>query len=208
MEALQHFVVSLVDQYGYAGLFIALALGNIGAPIGSEIVLPVAGGLTATGHLYALWLTIAIAVAGELAGESIAYAIGRFGGVPAIERFGKYVGLHQQHLTRIHGFFERYGTFAIFICRFLPVVRGIAGFPAGIAEMNLAHFYLWTLLGSTIFCGAMIVLGYEFGGHLDAILPLLHRSGVVVGAIAVVIVVAFVVVAWVRRRNDVSAEGE
>jgi membrane protein DedA with SNARE-associated domain len=208
VEALQHFVVSLVDQYGYVGLFLALTLGNVGAPVGSEIVLPVAGGLTATGHLSALWLTIAVAVAGELAGESIAYAVGRFGGVPVIERFGRYVGLHHQHLARIHGFFERYGTFAIFICRFLPFVRGVAGFPAGIAQMNVAHFYLWTLLGSLIFCSAMIGIGYAFGGHLDAILPLLHRGGLVVAAVVAVIVLAFVVRAWSRRRNALSAEGE
>ena len=208
MEALQHFVVSLVDQYGYLGLFLALTLGNVGAPVGSEIVLPVAGGLTATGHLSALWLTIAVAVAGELAGESIAYAVGRFGGVPVIERFGKYVGLHHQHLARIHGFFERYGTFAIFICRFLPFVRGVAGFPAGIAEMNVAHFYLWTLLGSLIFCSAMIGIGYAFGGHLDAILPLLHRGGLVVAVVVAVIVLAFVVRAWSRRRNALPVEGE
>jgi membrane protein DedA with SNARE-associated domain len=208
VEALQHFVVSLVDQYGYVGLFLALTLGNVGAPVGSEIVLPVAGGLTATGHLSALWLTIAVAVAAELAGESIAYAVGRFGGVPVIERFGRYVGLHHQHLARIHGFFERYGTFAIFICRFLPFVRGVAGFPAGIAQMNVAHFYLWTLLGSLIFCSAMIGIGYAFGGHLDAILPLLHRGGLVVAAVVAVIVLAFVVRAWSRRRNALSAEGE
>ena len=206
MEGLQHFVVGLVDQYGYVGLFVALLLGNVGAPIGSEIVLPVAGGLTATGHLPYLWLTIVVAVAGELAGESIAYAIGRFGGVPAIERFGKYVGLHHQHLVRVHGFFERYGTFAIFICRFLPFVRGIAGFPAGVAEMSLAHFYLWTLLGSLGFCTALIVLGQALGGHLDAILPLLHRSGAFVAAAAVAAIVLGFVVVWVRaRKRDASA---
>lgn len=206
MEGLQHFVVGLVDHYGYVGLFVALLLGNVGAPIGSEIVLPVAGGLTATGHLSYLWLTIVVAVFGELAGESIAYAIGRFGGVPAIERFGKYVGLHHQHLVRVHGFFERYGTFAIFICRFLPFIRGIAGFPAGIAEMNLAHFYLWTLLGSLAFCTALILVGQALGGHLDAIMPLLHRGGVLVAAAALVaIVVAFVVVRVRARKRDASA---
>lgn len=208
MEALQHFVVSLVDQYGYVGLFVALTLGNVGAPIGSEIVLPVAGGLTATGHLAALWITIVVAVAGELAGESIAYAIGRYGGVPAIERFGRYVGLHRQHLARMHGFFERYGTFAIFICRFLPFVRGVAGYPAGIAQMSVAHFYLWTLLGSTLFCGGMIVVGYEFGGHLDAILPLLHRGGIVLVAIAALVVLGLIAYAWSRKRSAVPAEGE
>jgi membrane protein DedA with SNARE-associated domain len=201
MEALQHFVVALVDHYGYPGLCLALLLGNVGAPIGSEIVLPVAGGLTATGHLPFLWLTIIVAVLGELAGESIAYAVGRFGGVPAIERFGKYVGLHHSHLLRVHRFFERYGTFAIFICRFLPVVRGIAGFPAGVAEMSVLPFYLWTLLGSLIFCSALIGIGYGLGGHLDSILPLLHRGGTIALIVAVIIVVGIVVVVRLRARK-------
>jgi membrane protein DedA with SNARE-associated domain len=208
MEALQHFVVGLVDQYGYVGLFVALLLGNVGAPVGSEIVLPVAGGLTATGHLDYLWLTIAVAVAGELAGESIAYAIGRYGGVPVIEKFGKYVGLHHDHLVRVHGFFERYGTFAIFICRFLPVIRGIAGFPAGIAQMTLSHFYLWTLLGSLVFCSALIGLGYALGGHLDAILPLLHRGGTIVAIAAIVAIAVIVFAVRARARRRTATEGD
>jgi membrane protein DedA with SNARE-associated domain len=210
MESLQHFVVGLVDQYGYFGLFIALVLGNVGAPVGSEIVLPVAGALTATGHLSLLWLTIGAAVAGELAGESIAYAVGRFGGVPAIERFGRYVGLHHEHLKRIHGFFERYGTFAIFICRFLPVIRGIAGFPAGIAEMNLAHFYVWTFLGSLVFCSAMIGVGFGLGDHLDTILPLLRRGGVALAVAALVAIVALVLIvrARSRRHQALAVDGD
>jgi membrane protein DedA with SNARE-associated domain len=211
MEQFQHLVVTLVDQYGYVGLFVALLLGNIGAPVGSEIVLPVAGGLTAAGHLDYLWLTVAVAVAGELAGQSIGYAVGRFGGVPVLERFGKYVGFHHSQLVRIHGFFERYGTFAIFICRFLPVIRGIAGFPAGIAEMNLAHFYLWTFLGSLVFCSGLILIGHAFGGHLDAILPLLHRSGTIVAVAAVVAIVAIGLIVRARSRKRgvrPAAEGD
>jgi membrane protein DedA with SNARE-associated domain len=211
MENLQHLVIALVDQYGYFGLFVALVLGNIGAPVGSEIVLPVAGGLTAAGHLGNLAVTIAVAVAGELGGQSIGYAVGRFGGVPVLERFGKYVGFHHDQLTRIHGFFERYGTFAIFICRFLPVIRGISGFPAGIAEMNLAHFYLWTFLGSLVFCSAFIVLGYALGGHLDAVLPLLHRGGTILAVVALVAVVAGVLIVRARSRKREAlraAEGD
>ena len=54
----------------------------------------------------------------------------------------------------------------------------------------------------------MIGIGYAFGGHLDAILPLLHRSGLVVVAVVAVIVIAFAVLAWSRRRNALPAEGE
>ncbi len=130
----------LIDHYGYVGLFVALALGNVGAPVGTEIVLPVAGGLTATGHLANVWLTIAVSPSpANSAGGSIAYAIGRYGGVPFVEKFGKYVGLPHDISSRVHGFFERYGTFTIFICRFLAGASAAsrASRPA-LAQMNLA----------------------------------------------------------------------
>jgi len=193
VEHLQQAIVALIDHYGYLGLFVGLALGNLGAPIGTEIILPVAGALTATGHLHSLWLTIAVALAGELGGGSAGYAIGRFGGVPIIERYGKYIHFTHDRLVRVHGFFERWGTFAIFVCRFLPVVRGIAAIPAGIAEMNLALFYIWTFLGSLIFCTFLILLGNELGTHLGAALPLLRRGGYFVLGLAVAVVVAIVV---------------
>jgi membrane protein DedA with SNARE-associated domain len=200
MEHFQHAIVGLVDHYGYLGLFVALVLGNIGAPIGSELVLPAAGGLTATGHLSKLWLTVAVSIAGELGGGTLGYAIGRFGGEPLLERYGKYIHVTHERLAVMHRFFERWGTFAIFVCRFLPVIRGIVAFPAGIAEMNLAQFYLWTLAGSAIFCTALIMLGYSAGGHLDVILPLLRKGGYIALAVAVVAVAVIVIAARSRKR--------
>jgi len=199
VDHLQALIVSLVDHYGYGGLLIGMALGNVGAPIGSEIVLPIAGALTATGHLPALWLTIVVAVIGELVGATAGYAVGRFGGRALIDRYGKYVHLSHDNLDRVHAFFERYGNFAIFICRFVPVIRGIVSIPAGIAEMNLSHFYLWYALGSLVFCGALILLGNTLGEHLDSVLPMVHRFGFAVLAIAVVAVAIAIVVS--KRRQ-------
>src|SRR5579863_2711383 len=199
MEHFQQAIIGLIDHYGYAGLFTALVLGNFGVPIGSEIVLPVAGALTATGHLTNLWLTVLVAIAGELAGGSVGYAIGRYGGVPAIERFGKYVHFTHDRLVRVHSFFERWGTFAIFVCRFLPFIRGIVAIPAGIAEMNLVLFYLWTFLGSLIFCTFLILLGSALGTHLDTVLPLLRRGGYIVLSVAVVAIAVTIVV--MRKRT-------
>jgi membrane protein DedA with SNARE-associated domain len=200
VEHLQQAILWLVDTYGYLGLFAALALGNIGVPIGTEIVLPVAGALTATGHLSNLWLTIAVSLAGELAGGSAGYAIGRFGGVPLIERYGKYVHFTHDRLMGVHRFFERWGTFAIFICRFLPVLRGVVAVAAGVAEMNLVHFYLWTFLGSLIFCSLLILLGNALGAHLSTVLPLLHRSTYAFLGIVVVAIIAGIVVMRARSR--------
>jgi membrane protein DedA with SNARE-associated domain len=196
---LQDAIVALVDHYGYGGLFIVMALGNIGAPIGSEVVLPLSGALTATGHLANVWLTIIVTVLGELAGGTVGYAIGRFGGRPLIDNYGKYVHLTHENLNRVHAFFERYGNFAIFICRFIPVIRGIVSIPAGLAEMDLAHFYMWYALGSVAFCGALVFLGFEAGDHIDSITPMLHKGGLLLAVAAIVIMVALWLI--LRRRT-------
>jgi len=201
VEHLQQAVVSLVDHYGYAGLFVGLLLGNLGVPIGTELLMPAAGALTATGHLPSLWLTITVCVAGELAGGSIGYAIGRFGGIPVIEKYGKYVHFTHDRLVVVHRFFERHGTFAIFVCRFLPVLRGVVAIPAGIAEMNLAHFYVWTFLGSAIFCTLLVLLGSALGSHLDAVMPLLHRGAYAIFGLAVVAIVVMFFVMRGRSRT-------
>lgn len=194
MHALTTFFLNLVDHAGYLGLFVAMTLANIGAPVGSEIVLPAAGALAATGHLSNVWLAIAIAVAAELVGQSIAYAVGRFGGRPFVDRYGKYVRFHHAEMEKVERFFARYGRFAIFICRFIPVIRGIVGIPAGIAEMPLAAFYLWTFLGSLIFCGGLILAGSALGAHAHEVVDTVrHYAILIVGlAVAAVAIVWFV----------------
>lgn len=201
MSHLQDIVVGLIHQHGYLGLYIAMALGNIGAPVGAEVLVPLAGALAATGDLSSVWLVIVVSVLGELTGQTAAYAVGYYGGRPAVERYGKYVRFHHSQLNRVDGFFARYGTFAIFICRFVPVVRGIVGIPAGIARMKLVPFYLWTLLGSIVFCGGLALLGNKLGQHLNTLLPELHKwSYLLLGAL-VVLIGAIAVVALIRSRS-------
>jgi membrane protein DedA with SNARE-associated domain len=201
VEHFQQVAVSLIDHYGYGGLFFVLMLGNFGAPVGAEILMPVAGALTATGHLPFLWLTVVVSVLGELAGGTVGYLIGRFGGRPLIDKYGRYVHLSHANLDRVHGFFERYGNFAIFVCRFVPFIRGVVSIPAGLAEMNLAHFYFWYALGSTIFCGLLIWLGVALGHHLDAVLPLVHKTGLIALIVAVIAIMAIWFVVWQRRQR-------
>jgi membrane protein DedA with SNARE-associated domain len=201
VEHLYQVALGLVDHYGFGGLFVALALANIGVPLGSELILPVAGGLAATGHLTPIWLTIAVAVAAELAGGTLGYLIGRFGGRPLIDRYGRYVHLSHGNLDRVHAFFERYGSFSIFICRFIPVLRGIVSIPAGLAEMNLVHFYSWYAIGSAMFCGGLILLGSVLGRHLDDVLPVLHRAGLIALIVALVAIVAIIFVIRARRNE-------
>ena len=202
MHALTTFFLHLIDHLGYAGLFVAMTLANVGAPVGSEIVLPAAGALVATGHLSNLWLAIAIAVFAELFGQSIGYAVGRFGGRPFVDRYGKYVRFHHAELERVERFFARYGKFAIFICRFIPFIRGIVGIPAGIAEMPLGPFYFWTFCGSLIFCGGLILLGNSLGTHAHEVVDTVRRYAFVLLGVGVVALVAFLFVQSRRTKSE------
>lgn len=200
MQNIALYFTGLVDHVGYLGLFVAMALGNIGAPIGSEIVLPAAGALVATGHLSNLWITIGVAVVGELVGGTAGYTIGRYGGRPFVHRYGPYVRFHEKELAYADAFFTKYGSFAIFLCRFIPVIRGIISIPAGISRMSLVPFYLWYAVGSLGFCGILIYLGHALGSHYDQVIPQLHRYAMAILAAAVAIGVVYLFLAWRKRK--------
>ena len=194
MHAFSAYFLNLVDHFGYAGLYVVMTLANIGMPVGSELVLPAAGALAATGHLSSAWLAIGAALAGELTGQSIGYAVGRYGGRPFVERYGKFIHVQHEELVRVHGFFERWGSFAIFIGRFVPFLRGVMGVPAGIAEMPLLPFYFWTFCGSLIFCAGFVLLGVTLGAHAGAVAETLHKYAILIAAIAVVAIVLYFII--------------
>lgn len=204
MHALTDFFLNLVHQAGYAGLFVAMTLANIGAPVGSEIILPAAGVAAQKGALSSVWLAIVVAVAAELFGQSIGYAVGRFGGRPFIDRYGKYVRFHHAELEKVHGFFERYGKFAIFICRFVPVIRGIVGIPAGIAEMPLGPFYFWTFLGSLIFCGGLILAGHALGAHAPEVIDGVRKYAIAIAGLLVVAAAVYFIVKNRRAKKQAA----
>ena len=207
MEHLQNAVLALVYHYGYVGLFIGLVLGNVGFPVAAELLVPVAGALLAKGRWEAVGFVVATAVAGELVGGTIGYFIGKYGGRTVAERYGKYVGFHTERLDGLHAFFKRYGTFAVFLCRFVPMIRGISPFVAGMAEMDLVPFYLWTLLGSAVFCASLAALGNVLGVHVHAMTPALRRWSYAMLGVALVAIVAIVVLSRVRA-NRTSAPVE
>jgi membrane protein DedA with SNARE-associated domain len=200
----------LVVHFGYAGLFVVMFLGNMGAPAGTEIVMPFAGALGAQGHLAGLsglpaWVLVGlVGTIAEVCGATALYAVGYYGGVPFVERYGRYVGFKHSALMKVHGFYERFGTITVFWCRFVPFVRGVASFPAGLSRMQKRYFISYTALGSAIFCFGLAYLGNMAGNNIDGILAVLHKLTLVIVGVVVVALIAGLLV-WRARRTKAGA---
>lgn len=174
----------LLSQLGYGGLTIGLVLDSFGIPIPSEVLLMVGGALAAVGR-FNPWAVFVLGVAGQVAGGLISYGIGRYGGYPLLERYGKYVLISDRDLRRAHEAFEQYGTWMSMLGRCVPVIRGVIGYPAGVARMNVGKFVIFTALGSAVWTGIFVYLGYVLGNHLEVVnqwvqpLSLLAMVGIV-----------------------------
>jgi membrane protein DedA with SNARE-associated domain len=211
MAHLSSFFHAVVLHFGYAGLYVVMFLGNIGMPTGTEIVMPSAGALAATGHLPSFgplpgW-TIAGAVGtfGEVCGGLVLYAIGWYGGLPFVQRYGKYVRFREHELERVHAFYEKHGRQMVFWCRFIPFVRGVAALPPGLSRMPKRYFITYTALGSAIFCFGLALLGNEAGRNIDAITAYVHAFALALVAGFVVVIGAAGVILRLRRTSKAPA---
>lgn len=177
----------LLSHLGYAGMAVGLILDSFGIPIPSEVLLAVGGALAATGR-FNLWIVFVIGVSAQLIGGLIGYAIGRYGGLPVLEKYGKYIFISKKDLKRTHDAFEKYGPLLTMLGRCVPLVRGLIAYPAGIAGMRLDKFILYTTIGSAVWTALFVWLGYTVGDNLAEVEALFKNF-------SILIVVAFI--AWV-----------
>ena len=92
-----------------------------------------------------------------------------WGGRPLLEKYGKYVLISRSDLTQADRWFAKRGSWAVFICRLLPVVRSLISLPAGIARMHPLKFLIYTFTGSFIWCTGLAYAGYQLGEHWEQI---------------------------------------
>jgi membrane protein DedA with SNARE-associated domain len=194
-----HFLVSA----GYAAVFLLSFISSMGLPVGSELAI-IGGGALATGKVSGqgeplnLAIVILLATLGEVLGSAAGYAIGRYGGRPLVDRVGKYVLLTHKDLDRAEAWFARRGEPVVFFGRFIPLLRSFVSFAAGLGEMAIGKFFLYTVIACAIWCTALASLGYSLAGTYDHVVNAFSYAGYVLVALAVV---AVAVVFWHRYRS-------
>jgi len=197
----------MYDAVGYVGVAAAVALETIVAPIPSEVILPMAGWKVSqsaadasvleplTGVGWSFLLAVVFATVGSLIGALVGYAIGAWGGRPLLDRYGSYVGIGAGDLDRADRWFERWGSWAVFLGRMVPLVRTFVSYPAGIARMPLGRFILFSTLGSLPWNAALIGAGFVVGENYTQIEAALKPFEYLIYAVVIGLVVV-VVVRW------------
>ncbi len=156
------FIVATISGAGYLGIVALMAIESACIPIPSEIIMPFSGYLVYTGR-FNLFLVATAGALGCNLGSTIAYAIGRYGGRPLVERWGPYILISRSDLAAADRFFAHYGGIAVLVGRLLPVIRTFIALPAGIARLPQLKFQIYTFIGSWPWCFALAYIGYKLG---------------------------------------------
>ncbi len=196
-------LISLVAAWGLFAIFITMTGESAGVPISSEVVVPLGGALASQGKL-SFVMVVAVSSVANLAGSLIAfYLTRRYGERVVLSRFGRWLGLSAGHLRLANRFFDRFGLWAVFLGRLLPIVRTYISFPAGLAKIGGVRFTLATLSGAIPWNFALAYAGFKLGQHYDAVATYLGPFAL---PIAIGIVILLAVAWWFGRRLGEAEE--
>ena len=162
-------LISLVHAWGYIAIFVTMTGESAGLPISSEIVVPLGGALASQGKLSFI-LVVAVSSVANLTGSLVAFSLTRrYGERVVLSRAGRLMGLSRGHLRLANRFFARFGLWAVFIGRLLPIVRTYISFPAAISKIGYVWFSVVTLAGAIPWNFALAYAGYKLGQHYEAV---------------------------------------
>ena len=205
LTAIASFIIATITAGGYFGVTLLMAIESACIPLPSEVIMPFAGYVLATSTLKLLLVATAGAIGCNL-GSIPPYWLGRWGGRPAVERFGRFLLLSRHDLDKSEHFFQKYGALTVLVGRLLPVVRTFIALPAGIARMNQFRFHVYTFLGSWPWCLVLAYVGMKLGNKWDSdprFKEIFHRFHLGVEAVLLVAIVWFV---WTHWKNRIRTE--
>lgn len=163
---MENWITNIMEQFGYLGILLMMALENLFPPIPSEIVLPFGGFLT-TYTSITVWGVVIAATFGSLLGAVILYWVGTLLDVDRLERiikrWGRIARIKVEDVHKADAWFDKYGYWTVLIGRMVPVVRSLISIPAGMSNMRFGLFMLFTLIGTLIWNSILITVGVILG---------------------------------------------
>ena len=199
MTSITDFVYNLATSLGYPGIFLLMVMESATLPVPSELVLPLGGYLVYTGQLE-FWSVVVVATLGSLLGTMIDYGIGYYLGRPAVLRYGRIVRFSHERLETTEKWFSGHGNRVVLLARFVPLLRTLIAFPAGIVRMDPKRFIAYSAVGIFVWDVALVYLGVVAGQNSKTIGTVLQSYFLPLGIAAIVIVAIMVYRSFTRKK--------
>lgn len=163
-------ITQTMESLGYVGIALLMFLENLFPPIPSELIMPLAGFTIAKGDLE-FGPAILAGIIGTVAGGFFWYYAGVFFSESRLEaladRYGKWISVSSKDIRKANEWFNRHGVKAVFLCRLVPGVRTLISLPAGINNMALIPYTVYSTLGTALWVSFLTYAGYKLGDHYE-----------------------------------------
>lgn len=199
---MESWITSIMEEFGYIGIFFLITLENVFPPIPSEVILTFGGFMTTHTNLSIFGVVVASTL-GSVAGAVVLYGIGLLVDInrmeKMVEKWGYLLRLSKSDIHKANDWFSKYGAWAVFLCRFVPLIRSLISLPAGMAHMNFGVFLVLTTLGTLIWNVVLIHIGAAVGESWETIVGYMDIYSNIVYAVLALLFLLFVIL-FVRKR--------
>jgi len=198
-------IIDIMNKFGYLGIGILILIENLFPPIPSEVILTFGGFMTINTKMTIIGVIISSTI-GSLLGALALYYIGKILNKERLKKiakskYGKLLRIKPKDIELADKWFDEKGNLTVFFCRFIPVVRSLISIPAGMSEMPIIKFLVYTTIGSTIWNTAIVLIVAFAGNKKDLILSIIDKTSNIILIIFIGICIFFVYKFYKKARQ-------
>lgn len=202
---MQEIILSIMNVYGYMGVFLLIMVENVFPPIPSEVILLFGGFMTTYSKLNIVGMIVASTL-GSLFGAIVLYYIGKIFNKDRLKKIisgklGKILRLKVSDIDKADSWFDNKGNKTVFFCRFVPLIRSLISIPAGMSEMPILKFIIYTVVGSLIWNAVLIIVGSIVGENWTSILNILDTYSHLVVILLAIIFIVGIYIFYKKRKK-------
>ncbi|EIE4865215.1 DedA family protein [Listeria monocytogenes] len=189
---METWITSIMADFGYIGIFVLIMVENLFPPIPSEIILTFGGFMTTVTSLNVV-MVIIVATLGSVVGAILLYKVASYFGkerlTKIVLKYGRILRLKESDIERAENFFLKYGSWAVFLCRMIPLIRSLISIPAGMTKMKMSKFLILTTAGSLLWNTVLIGLGAMLGESWSEIVVFMDSFSTIIYSIIAILAV-------------------
>ncbi len=202
---MQEMIIEIMNNFGYLGVFLLIAIENVFPPIPSEVILLFGGFMTTFSDMNIVGVIIASTL-GSILGAIVLYYIGKILNKERLKKIitskpGKILRLKPEDIDKADNWFDTKGNKTVFFCRFVPIIRSLISIPAGMSEMPMKKFLIYTTAGSLIWNAALTIAGSIVGENWTSIVNIMDQYSHIILVLLIIIFIVAVAVFYKKRKK-------